>query len=315
MSKKAVIRGTFRARSLLRELGFPYGDDIELQSSLQEFEGGGQYGIEIPVINSLSVLEKTVKLLDERGITVSRLNETIGAFFLSDSEIKEMLACCSEKNMGMTFSLGPRPEFDRKASFYRSEFGLEQARRLNNNDAIAASVDEALRLTDMGCRGLVVYDPGVLLILSELKIKRIIPKETIFILSSHAMTTNPMIAKMHLAAGADSAVVLHDLDLVVLQEIRRMAPKLVMDIPIDVYPSKGGFMRFHEIPEMIQVAAPIMLKMGTSAQPHPYTPVADVIIEKRVDRVSLALEAIEKFQAPLVPMNAHCPDRCIPVIE
>ncbi len=102
-----VMRGSARARSWLKHHDFPYSDNIDFVGSNMEFPGGGNFAVEIPVINSLTVLEATVAALKNEGIPCTRFNETLGSSLLSDSEIKEMLSLCSENNYGMVFSLSP----------------------------------------------------------------------------------------------------------------------------------------------------------------------------------------------------------------
>jgi hypothetical protein len=285
---------TLNARQWLKQHGYPYSDQIPLKKSPGKFNNGALFGIEIPVINSLETLEHTLNYLDQYNIRCDRFNETRGAFLLPQQEISDMLALCHDNNTGIFFSLGPRPEYDIKSTFYRTSFGMEQARRLNNHDAIAASVDEALRLADLGCRGLIVYDVGVLHILSHMRTIGDLPKNMMFKTSSHCMASNPIIVKLLQEQGANSVTMLHDSSLVVLQEARRLCPNLVLDIPIDVYKSKGGFIRFYELVEMIEIAAPIILKLGASAQAHPYDQVTQSMIKERVKKVAVALEFIER---------------------
>ena len=117
----------------------PYSDHVELRPCEKEFPDGGHYGINIPVITSLKLLEFTAKELRKAGIEKVQTAQTTGSHLMCESEIKEMLSACAEYGIGIIFGIGTRPEFDIKASFYRSKFGLEQGRRLNNNDAIACA--------------------------------------------------------------------------------------------------------------------------------------------------------------------------------
>lgn len=306
-----VVRGSFRARAWLKSHGYPYSDNVELRASPLRFPDGGNFAVEIPVINTLDVLKGTVAALKEEGIPCTRFNETHGSILLSDSEIREMLSLCAESGYGIAFSIGPRPEYDRKAAFYRGKFGLEQGRRVNNNDAIANSVEEVLRLVDLGCRGVIVYDMGVMRILSEMRESGNLPQDLFFKASSHCIVSNPVTAKIWEELGVDSVTVLHDVDLVVLQEMRRMTNGLILDVPIDVYDDKGGFIRYNEIPEIVQVAAPVILKMGASAQVNPYDQVNLNTVKKRVRRVALGLEYLErsgiptKFAAKAAPFWCH----------
>jgi len=308
-----IVRGASRARQWLRDNNLPYSDEIELQASGREFTDGGHYGVEIPVVNSFKVLEATLGLLKAEGLPVTRFNETLGAFLLSDAEVSDMLALCRESGAGMVFALGPRPEYDRKAAFYRGGFGASQGRRINNNDALAQSAEEALRLTEMGCRGLIAYDLGVIRMLSEMRTAGVLPADLMIKSSSHCIVSNPMTAKVYKENGTNSVTTMHDLGLAVLQDMRRTAPELTMDVPTDVYGSKGGFIRFYEVPELVQICSPMMLKIGASAQSHPHDPVNENTIRQRVQRVALCLEFLEKSGIEAKYISDLSVERCVPV--
>jgi hypothetical protein len=311
----AIVRSAAGAVEWLRENALPYSDSIELRASGGEFSRGGQYGVEIPAVNTLATLKTTIKLLKEEGVYCTRFNETHGSFLLSDQELAEMLALAAETGYGMVVGLGPRPEYDVKASFYRSEFGLEVGRRINNNDALTASVAEAMRLVALGCRGILVYDLGVLRVLSMMRRKRQIPAEVRFKTSSHCIVSNPMLAQIAAENGADSVTTLHDLGLPVLQEMRRISPNLCLDVPTDAYLSKGGFIRFYELAEMVQVAAPMFLKMGASVQGHPYDNNIEQLCVKRVRRVATGLSYMEKNLAQPKRIEPSDPLCCRPVLR
>ncbi|MGP2540616.1 U32 family peptidase [Pantoea eucalypti] len=308
----SLKRSANKARDILRENGFPFSDDVTLEPSGRSFSKGGQYGVEIPAVNNLMMLETIVSTLRESEIYCTRFNETHGSFLRSDHEIKEMLQLCHENNYGMLFGLGPRPEYDVKSSFYRTEFGMEQGRQLNNNDAISHSIEEALRLSELGCRGLIVYDPGVLFILNDLRKKEILPVNMKFKTSSHCMVTNAIIARLMADAGADSITTAHDLSLATMYEIRRFNPDLVIDIPIDVYASKGGYLRFYEVGELAQIAAPMYLKVGASAQSHPYDSVGAPVAKERVRRLGLVLDHLQQVAPELQKIDQADPTVCLP---
>ena len=301
-----------KARKWLADNNLPYSDAIPLRPSNLSFPKGGQYGVEIPVINNLKTVEATIKALKREGVYCTRFDETHGSFLLSDQEITEMLKACLESNIGLLIGIGPRPEYDIKASFYRTPFGLEQGRQLNNNDAISYAIEEAFRLADLGCRGITVYDVGVLKILQQLRNKNLLPKSMIFKTSPHCMATNPMLAQIFSENGADSITTTHDLGLPVIQEMRRLNPTLVLDVPTDVYKSKGGFIRFYEIAEIVQIAAPVILKSGASAQAHPYDQVKDETAIERVRRVGLVLEYLHKYFPQAAKLTNDDPFCCLP---
>lgn len=303
-----------RAKQWLEQNHYPISDAIPLRKSSESFANKALFGVEIPIVNSLAVLEKTLYWLEQYDLPCDRFNETQGSFLLPEQEIKDMLALCADKKIGMVFSLSPRPEYDPKASFYKSKFGLEQCRRLNNLDAITAALDEAMRLAELGCRGLIVYDVGVLYLLAQMRQQGKLPQNMLFKASSHCMAANPIIAKLLQDNGADSITVMHDVSLVVLQEMRRLCPHLLLDVPIDVYQDKGGYIRFNEVSDIVQIAAPVMLKLGASAQANPYDPVNDSIIKTRVKRVASALEHLQRGMAvDILPrLEKTDPYRCLP---
>ena len=307
-----VFRGADRARTWLKNNNLPYSDEIPLEVSGNEFDGGGHYGIEVPVVNNFRVMSETVRLIQERGLKVTRFNETLGAFLLSDSEVSDMIALSRESGIGMLFAMGPRPEYDRKAAFYRGGFGTSQGRRVNNNDALAVSVEEAIRLTELGARGLIAYDLGVIRLLDTLRKEGVIPAETLIKSSSHCIVSNPLTAQVYAENGTTSITTTHDLGLPVIQDIRKLSPDLVMDIPTDVYGSKGGFIRFYEIPELVQIASPMFLKVGASAQAHPSDAVNNQMIANRVQRIELAQEFLDKSGLDVAYINDKSPQRALP---
>lgn len=304
-----------KAIDWLRRKGYAHTDSAPLALSNREFEGGGQYGVEIPVINSLSVLDNTIQAIREQGIRVTRFNETHGSFLLSDREIRQMLELCHANGYGLVIGLGPRPEYDPKASFYRSEFGLEMGRRNNNLDAIRICVEEALRLAELGCRGITVYDLGSLRVLKEMRADGSLPANMMFKASTHMMASNPFIARIFAENGADSVTTAHDLGLPVLQELRKLNPGVGIDFPTDVYKTKGGYIRFYELAEVIQVAAPVMLKMGASAQGHPYDAVGDKKAFERVKRVAMGLEILQRQGMDFSYISESNPHRCLPEFQ
>ena len=280
--------------SWMASKGYPTTDDRAPTTSSKTFEGGGNYGVEIPVINNLDCLAASLKAIEHHGIKVTRFNETHGSFLLSDREIGSMLSACRESGIGITISLGPRPEYDIRASFYRTEFGKSQGRRLNSNHSIRVCCDEAIRLAELGCRGIIMYDLGVLSVLSEMRAAGQLPASMTFKVSSHCMVTNQYTARMYVQAGADSITTPHDLSVTMLGDMRALNPTVCLDVPIDVYKTKGGYIRFYESANVITACSPVMLKLGASAQDHPYDSIGSSTYAKRIERVARGLEVLNR---------------------
>ena len=72
-----------------------------------------------------------------------------------------------------------------------------------------------------------------------------------------------------MALGADTLNLTTDLSLAQIAAIRA-----VVDVPLDIYvevpDNVGGFVRLHEIPEIVRVAAPVYLKFGLRNAPDVY---------------------------------------------
>lgn len=288
------VRTVTRGANMLERMGLPPHDRLPLRLSGRQFSKGGHYGVEIPAINSFKQLDATIRALHTEGVYCTRFNETHGSHLLCESELKDMLQICRENGYGIVVGLGPRPEYDVKASFYRTPFGLEMGRQLNNHDALAQAVDEAFRLCELGCRGLTIYDIGVLKVLNELRRSGDLPADVKFKTSSHCMPTNAPISSIFETLGADSITTAHDLSLPVLQAMRHAAPNTVLDIPTDVYKTKGGYIRWFELAEMVQIASPMFLKMGASIQRDPYDAVKAEASIDRVRRIAVGLEYLAR---------------------
>ena len=280
---RQVLRTASRARKVLKSLELPDCNNVHLKRSSKTFDQGGHYGVELPAINTLRQMEATIAALKSEGVYCTRFNETHGSHLLSDAEISDMLQICNENSYGVLFGIGPRPEYDVNSSFYRTKFGLEMGRQLNNNEIFAQALDEVFRLCDLGVRGIIVYDIGLMRIVSELRATGKLPSGLVIKTSSHCMVTNAPIAKIFEDNGADSITTAHDLSISMLQSIREYTTDLVLDIPTDVYLTKGGFIRWFELAEFVQVASPVFLKMGASVQTDPYEAVKP---EASIDRVA-----------------------------
>jgi hypothetical protein len=313
MENTGTIKRSYpQSRAWLYEKQLLSDDGKPLRRSTAEFSGGGNYGVEIPVVNSVELLQMTIQNLKRLDVPCTRFNETRGSFLLGDAELHDMLGLCAEEAYGLVISLGPRPEYDRRATFYRSKFGLEQGRRVNNNEAFTQCVEESLRLAELGCRGLIVYDLGVLRTLRLMKEEGLLPADVMLKTSSHCSVSNPSTATIYRENGANSVTVLHDADLEVLAGMRQLNDGLVLDVPTDSYSAKGGFIRFHELSEIVQVASPVMFKMGASAQSHPYDVVGKAVVEERVKRVRVGLEHLSRAKLEISMMKPDCPHACVP---
>ena len=94
------------------------------------------------------------------------------------------------------------------------------------------------------------------------------------------------------------------------------AIRAAVDVPIDFYieapDGLGGFVRHHDVPEIIRIAAPVYLKFGVRGAPDIYpwgghiAAVARALSEERVRRAALALELLGRSGADVHDVGARC---------
>src|SRR5207245_11346519 len=84
------------------------------------------------------------------------------------------------------------------------------------------------------------------------------------------------------------------------------AIRAAIDLPLDVYlecpDNLGGFVRFHEIADIVRVAAPVYVKFGLRGTTDPYPagshlePTIVALSRERVRRARLALDLLERMR-------------------
>jgi hypothetical protein len=169
-----------------------------------------------------------------------------------------------------------------------------------------------MRNIEAGHRGFLVYDEGVLYLLSKMRSEGIIPAKTIFKFSVFAGYCSAAGAKMVELTGANSINPISDVTLPILGGIRQ-----AVDIPLDVYviivDSFGGMFRAYEAPEIARVASPCYFKFepGTS-ESDIYKPWISEewhaqLIREKVKIASIVMEIMERH-APEMKTSAKGPD-------
>ena len=118
--------------------------------------------------------------------------------------------------------------------------------------------------------------------------------------------------------GADTINLPTDLPLEEIAAIRS-----AVDVPLDVYveapDNVGGFVRLHEIPELIRVAAPVYVKFGLRNAPDVYpsgshleaTTVA--LTRERVRRARLGLDLLARSGSRPVTSKPGAAGLAVPV--
>lgn len=258
-----------KALTLLQQLDYLPTDYAPLGMSKSTFPDGSHFLINVIAFNTPQDIQTFLKLSKEEGVHPNRLACTKGAFFLEDDEITEMLRLCDQQDIQLSMGLSCRAEYDHKSAFRKSQYGLIQARRLDNLDAITHTIEEVCRLEQLGVKILIIYDIGILKVLKDLRDNGQFANMS-FTLSSHNNCSNYLIAQIFQALGAEFAVMPPNVQLPMLNMIRQTCKTLIPQVSIDVYGERGGFIRINEVSEIISTCSPVILKFGASVRSGPY---------------------------------------------
>lgn len=250
-------------RKLLKELGLPQGDLYDLPTSGRTFPDGAHFRIEVPTVNTAAAVKALLETAEkEYGVVINRVDETYGIFRHTKNEIKEYAKIAKEWGVELNLSVGPRAPYDTGGTVQTSQ-GIRIGYRLRGMEQVVRAIEDVKRALDLGIRGILVYDEGLLWILSELKKKGELPRELSLKASAHNGQANPASFKVLEELGADSINPVRDLSLPMIAALRA-AVKVPIDVHTDNPPASGGFIRVYEAPEMVRIGSPLHLKTGNS---------------------------------------------------
>ena len=243
------------------------------------------------------MMDETKKSLEKLGInelhddyacndydlTIHRATQTKGIMFLLDDEISDMVNLAREANIQLFLAVGPRAPYDTSATV-QTEEGKRIGYRLRGYNNLVYAIEDVKRAVDLGVRGILLYDEGLLYTLSKMRDAGELPKDLLFKLSAHAGCSNPASAKLFESIGLNSLNPVRDLQIPMLASLRD-----AIDIPIDIHTenpkSTGGFIRHYEVPEMIKVASPKHHSWDTTEKE----------ARQRAKQVALIRDLIERY--------------------
>jgi len=275
-----------KTREYLKKLDLPDHDLYELPESKARFSDGAQYRIEVPTVNSAETMRALLETAEKYGVTINRVDETRGIMRHTDEELEEYISLAKDFQVELNLSVGPRAEYD--LSPQRATGTSEAGRigyRLRGMEQVVRAVEDVKRVVELGVRGILVYDEGLLWLLNQMRKDEEIPKDTHFKVSAHCGHGNPVSFKVLEMLGADTINPVRDLTLPMIAAIRQ-AVKVPIDIHVDNPKSTGGMIRTYEAPEMVRIGAPINLKTGNSAL------VSHGIPTTKQEGINMAIQAV-----------------------
>lgn len=297
-------------RDYLKKIGMPQGDLYDMPTSNQRFPDGGAYRIECPTINTAEAVAALLDTATSNNITINRVTETYGMFRHTRDEIKRYCKLCHDYGAELLLSVGPRATYDTGATVL-SEQGVRISYRLRGMEQVLRGVEDIKRGYDLGCRGFLIYDEGMLWLIGQMRRDGALPKDIIFKTSAHLGQCNPCSFKLLESLGADSINPVRDLQIPMIAALRA-AVKVPLDVHTDNPPGSGGFIRVYEAPEIVRVAAPLHCKTGNSvvAGHGQLTSAADG--KRMADQASIVVEMVSRYypeakQSPKGSSDLHLP--------
>jgi hypothetical protein len=247
-------------RKNMELFGVPGRDLYELPASEKRFPDGAHYRIEISGIERLHTLEALVDEMEQRDVAVHRIISTIlGATLLTSEELEKFARLARDARLEVIITPGPRTFWDLGAQA-RTPEGAVSGLRVRGSDNLSYLVADIKRCADIGFRGFLVWDEGVLWLLDKLRGSGFLPKNTVFKVSIFAGHGNAAGAKLLENLGADTFNPLGDITLPMVCSIRKSID-IPMDLHVYLFDSFGGFNRFWETPELARLGAPCYFKI------------------------------------------------------
>jgi hypothetical protein len=268
------------------------------QASDARFPDGAHFRIEIPSVEGPTVLRAVLAAAAELGITVNRVSQGSGAMLLSAAELAEMATIAADGGLEVSLFVGPREEWDigRAAS---APDGQILAGRLRGTRQLRYAVDDISRAAELGIRGFLIADPGLLRLVTELQAAGQLPASIVWKVSAVLAPSNPMSFRLLEELGASTINVPSDLTIGQIAEMRATS-RLPIDLYVETPDAMGGVVRAHEAADLITVGAPMYTKFGLRNSRPLYPSGAHLVAEaaaiarEKVHRAAVALEWIAR---------------------
>jgi len=286
-------------RKFLAHLGLPSRDAYDLSDSTKRFPDGAQYRFEIPSVEGPRCLKAVIEEAQKHRLTIHRVSQGSGIMLMTDDEIKEMLRMAKDQQMEVSLFVGPRATFDIGAQPL-TPAGKNIGLGLRGMDQIVFAIEDIRRGCDLGLRGVLVADLGLLWVIKEMKRAGKLPATLVVKVSVQLSASNPVSVRILENFGADTFNVSSDLPLPLLASIRQ-ATSIPLDLYVEAPDNFGGFIRHFEVPEFIRVLSPIYVKLGLRNAPDIYPsgshiePTAIALTKERVRRAKIASDMIQRY--------------------
>ena len=149
------------------------------QPPTQRFPDGAAYRIEVPTVNTADAVAALLDTATKNNIVINRVTETYGMFRHTREEIKQYCKLCAQYGAELMLSVGPRATYDTGATVL-SEQGVRISYRLRGQEQVIRAVEDIKRGYDLGVRGFLIYDEGMLWLVNQMRQDGALGKDIIF---------------------------------------------------------------------------------------------------------------------------------------
>lgn len=242
-----------------KSFGAPGKDLYSLPISEARFPDGAHFRTEL-LPTTVEEYEEVFSLCEKYDFTCNKITDTRGAMFDTDEEIVNKCRMCREMGAELVMSPGSG-EHAKDISQQLAVHAMVEGKS-RGMDMLVRNIADMLRCIELGCRGFLVYDEGMILAVSKLRKDGLIPPETTFKLSANMSISNPLAFKFWIEKAellpVDSLNPIRDMTLPMLSAMRS-----VTDQPMDVHAYWGtSIARTLDTPEILRVAAPVYFKVS-----------------------------------------------------
>jgi hypothetical protein len=289
---------SLETRRFLESIGLPPGDLQALPTSEKRFPDGAQYRVEIPSTEGPKCLAAVLEEAERLDVPLQRVSQGSGVFLHTDDELAELAALASAERVEVSLFARPNAGWDTSA-MARAPAGAVLAASARGQEQVVQALEDARRAAAHGFRSVLIADLGVLAVFAAMRAAGELPAEMQAKVSVMLPVANPASARELERLGANTLNLPTDLTLAQIAAIRA-----AVDVPLDVYvespDSLGGFVRLHELPELIRVASPVYVKFGLRNAPDVYPAgthldsVTVALSRERVRRARLGLELLAR---------------------
>ena len=305
-----------KTRQFLERLKLLSQDNHALEPSKDRFPDGGQYRLEIPSVEGPRVFREVLAAAKDLRVPIHRVSQGSGVLLLTNDEVSEMARIGADQRIEVCLFVGPRATFETGAQALSSAgkvIGLQH----RGADQLVYAVEDVRRACELGIRSILPADLGLIWVIHQMKKKGELPRNLVVKSSVTLPAANPATARIFESLGVNTLNVPTDLSPAQFGALRQ-AVSIPIDTYIEVPDNFGGFVRYYEMPRLVQVAAPIYFKFGLRNAPDIYPSgrhieeLAVNMARERVHRARLALDLLERY-APNAKMSPlGCKDLGIP---